>query len=87
MKLHFTQEDPMQDGTWVSVKVHPGAGKDVLVQIGPGRFEAWVRAKPIEGRANEAVVRLLARGLQVQPDRVRLVKGHQARLKVFRLIG
>ena len=72
---------------WLSVKVHPRAGKDVLVQMGPGRFEAWVRAKPLSGQANEAVRVLLARALQIAPGRLRLVKGWSGRHKVFRVIS
>ena len=72
---------------WLSVKVHPSAGKDVLVSMGAGRFEAWVRAKPIDGRANEAVAALLARHVHVSPQRVRLVKGHSGRHKVFRILS
>jgi uncharacterized protein YggU (UPF0235/DUF167 family) len=56
-----------------------------LVSLGSGRFEAWVRAKPIEGRANEAVVRLLARTLQVSSGSIRLIKGAHRRHKVFRI--
>ena len=76
----------MQD-VWLQVKVHPNAGKNVLVQLGPGRFEAWVNAKPVEGRANEAVAALLARGLGVPANHMRLIKGHGSRVKVFRIIG
>ena len=71
----------------ISIKVHPNAGKDVLVSMGPGRFEAWIRAKPIEGRANEAVLRLLAQGLRIPRERLRLVKGRMGRHKVFRIVG
>ena len=70
---------------WFSVKVHPGAGKAVLVSMGAGRFEAWVRAKPIDGRANEAVAVLLAQHLRISPQRLRLIKGHSGRRKVFRI--
>ena len=69
-----------------SVKVHPHAHKELLVAHGPGAFEAWVRAKPFEGAANEAVISLLARGLDVPPSAIRLVKGARARYKVFRLV-
>ena len=31
-----------------------------MVELGPGRFEAWVKAKPMEGRANAARIGLLA---------------------------
>lgn len=75
------------DTEWISVKVHPNAGKDVLVGVGPGRFEAWVKAKPIQGDANDAVTRLLSRVLQIGQERLRLVKGRQGRHKVFRILG
>ena len=74
------------DPGWISVKVHPCAGKDVLVSIAPGRFEAWVRAKPMEGRANEAVVELLARTLRIPRSHLRLMKGRSGRQKVFRIL-
>ena len=76
----------MQDH-YLTVKVHPNAGKDILIGLGPGRFEAWVRAKPMEGRANEAVVSLLAKGLRIPHASIRLIKGGIGRNKVFRVIG
>ena len=72
--------------TWIAVKVHPNAGKDVLVQLGPGRFEAWIKAKPVEGRANEAVSHLLARTLKIPPGHLKLVKGGFGRHKVFQML-
>ena len=75
------------DHQWISVKVHPNAGKDVLVGLGPGRFEAWVKAKPMDGRANDAVVRLLAQALDAPPSCVRLVKGRSGRHKVFKILA
>ena len=72
---------------WISVKVHPHAAKDVLIGVGPGRFEAWVKAKPMEGRANEAVSNLLVRTLRIPQGRLRLIKGALGRHKVFKVIG
>ena len=72
---------------WLSVKVHPDAAKDVLISVGPGRFEAWVKAKPVEGHANEAVTHLLVRTLRISQERLRLVKGALGRHKVFKVIG
>ena len=73
--------------TWITVKVHPNAGKDVLVSLGPGRFEAWVRGKPVMGQANQSLIELLVRTLGVARDQLRLVKGGRARQKVFRVVG
>ncbi len=71
---------------WILVKLHPQAKKDVLVRHGPARFEAWVRAKPVAGEANEALRWLLARALAIPRGRVRLVKGAGSRNKVFQIL-
>jgi uncharacterized protein (TIGR00251 family) len=67
--------------------VSPGArSSEVLGRHG----EAWkVRvAAPAEaGRANEAVVRLLADALALPRDAVTLVSGHGARDKIVKLAG
>jgi uncharacterized protein YggU (UPF0235/DUF167 family) len=72
---------------YLSVLVHPGSKKEVLVQTAPGRFEAWVRSKPIAGQANEALVTLLARSLAIPRERIRLVKGGFTRRKLFKVVG
>ena len=72
---------------WFMVKVHPNAGKDMLVALAPNRYEAWVKAKPIEGWANDAVSALLAKHLAIPPSQLRLVKGHQGRQKLFTVIA
>jgi len=73
--------------TRLRLRVSPGARSAEVV----GRHgEAWkVRvAAPAEaGRANEAVVRLLADALSLPRDAVTLVSGHGARDKVVQLAG
>jgi uncharacterized protein (TIGR00251 family) len=67
--------------------VSPGANSARVV----GRHgEAWkvrVAAPPEGGRANEAVVRLLAETLSLPRDAVTLVSGHGARDKIVQLAG
>ena len=75
----------MTTNEWIYVKVHPGAGKNVLVSMGRGRFEAWVKTKPIAGEANGALVELLASTFEIPRTCVRLVKGRSGRHKVFRV--
>ena len=72
---------------WVSVTVHPRAGKNAIVTLSPGRFDVWVKAKPIDGQANEAVAQLLAQHLQIARQRFQLVKGRTGRKKLFRVLG
>ena len=72
--------------SYLFVKVHPKAKKEALIQNGPSRFEAWVKAKPIEGRANDALLALLGKNLNVSTSRIKLVKGGLGRNKVFQII-
>ena len=46
-----------------------------------------VRAAPIEGRANEALVLFLAKTLKVPKSRMTLVAGDTARLKTIEIDG
>jgi uncharacterized protein (TIGR00251 family) len=73
--------------TRLRVRVAPGAPKAEVV----GRHgEAWkvrVTAPPTGGKANEAVLRLLAETLAVPRARVALVSGHGGRDKVVELTG
>lgn len=69
----------------VTVRVHPRAARERAV-LGPdGVLEVWVRAPAVDGRANAAVLSLLAARLGVRPGTVTLVRGDRGRLKVVAL--
>jgi|GraSoiStandDraft_30_1057271.scaffolds.fasta_scaffold387513_2 uncharacterized protein len=70
----------------VVVKVKPGSRKGPLVEVGPdGELTIYVRERAVEGRANDAVTRLLAEHLQLPRSRIELVSGTTSRLKRFRV--
>lgn len=68
----------------LAVRVTPGARIEAL-EIAEGRLLAKVRAKPQDGKANDAVRGLLASALQVAPSRIELLRGATSREKQFRL--
>ena len=73
--------------TRLRLRVSPGATRAGVV----GRYgQAWkvrVAAPADDGRANDAVVRLLAETLSVPRDSVKLVSGERARDKIVELTG
>ncbi len=73
--------------TRLRLRVTPGARRSGIV----GRYgEGWkvrVAAPPEDGRANAAVVRLLADTLELPRASVTLVSGHGTRDKVVELSG
>ena len=70
----------------ISVRVKPGSRKGPLVETGAdGELTVYVREPAVEGKANEAVVRLLAKHLGVAPSRLVLVSGATSWVKRFRV--
>lgn len=76
----------------LAVKLTPGASAD--------RIDGWdvdaegrpvlkvrVRARPVEGEANEALVKLLARTLGVPKSTVAIQRGGQSRTKIVEIDG
>jgi uncharacterized protein YggU (UPF0235/DUF167 family) len=70
----------------VTVTVKPGSKKGPLVEVGDdGSLTLYVRERAIEGKATEAVTRLLADHLGIPKSRVSLISGATSRIKRFRV--
>lgn len=69
------------------VKVHPEAREDHLEEKGPTAYEVWVREPATRGRANLAMLALLARRLGVAAKRLRIIKGATAPSKIVAVLG
>ena len=65
------------------VKVQPKASRNQVVGYRDGVLQLRVTAPPDKGRANAAVVALLADALGVAKSRVRIVRGQSSRDKVL----
>lgn len=63
------------------VRLTPRGGADGVAGVTDGVLEVRVAATPIDGAANEALLRMLARALRVPRTSLRLVGGRTARLK------
>ena len=70
----------------VVVRVKPGSRKGPLVEAdADGELTIYVPERAVEGKANEAVVKLLAKHLGVPRSRLELVSGATSRVKRFRV--
>ena len=71
-------------GAELAVRVTPKAARNA-VEAGDGELRVWVTTVPEDGKANKAVVKLLADALGVAKSRLTLLRGATSRDKVFRL--
>lgn len=73
--------------TRLRLKVSPGAARTELAGRHGDAWKVRVTAAPERGRANDAVVRLLAERLHVPRSSVSVVSGHSSREKIVELHG
>jgi uncharacterized protein (TIGR00251 family) len=71
----------------LKVRLQPRARRDEILGERGGALLVRLTAPPVEGRANEALCRLLARRLGVAPTSVTLIRGARSRDKVVRVEG
>ncbi|MCY7417327.1 MAG: DUF167 domain-containing protein [Chloroflexi bacterium] len=72
----------------VLVRLTPRAGRDSVEGVdAEGRLRVRVAAPPIDGAANDALVRLLSAALDVPRSGVSIETGATARLKRVRIEG
>jgi uncharacterized protein (TIGR00251 family) len=71
----------------LAVRVKLGSGTDRLLGMRDGTLQARVSAPPLEGRANRALCRLIARHAGVPPSAVEIAAGERSRAKLLRIHG
>jgi uncharacterized protein (TIGR00251 family) len=71
----------------LNVYLQPKSSKNEIV--GPYRdgIKIKLTAPPIEGKANEALIRFLAKELSVSPSSIEILKGHHSREKTLKISG
>jgi hypothetical protein len=74
-------------GARIAVALSPRCDRDELGGIRDGVLHARVCAPPVDGAANRALCRLIARRAGVAPSRVRVIRGERARKKLVAVEG
>jgi uncharacterized protein (TIGR00251 family) len=75
------------DAAELSVRLQARARRDEVVGERGGQVVIRVTAPPVDGRANDALCRLIAKAARIPPSKVAVVRGHTARDKVVRVEG
>ena len=73
--------------TLIKVYLQPKSSKNEMA--GPYRdgIKVKVTAPPIEGKANESLIRFLAKEIGISPSSIEMIKGQHAREKILRISG
>jgi uncharacterized protein (TIGR00251 family) len=74
---------PHQEGTILPVRAKPGAKRNELIDERDSALLVGITAPPEHGKANEAIIELLASSLGLRRAQIELVGGHTAKIKRF----
>ncbi len=67
----------------IKVKVKTKAKQEKVVKIGDNNFEVWVKALPEKGKANEAVIKAIAKYLKIPQNSIKILTGKTSSQKIL----
>ena len=75
------------DGVVLPVRAQPGARRNEVRCVQAGALKVCVTASPEKGKANKAMIELLAKSLGLKKSQIELISGETSHQKRFLLRG
>lgn len=82
-----SDEDNNSAPARIAVRLTPRGGSDKIDGWVDGTLRVRVAAPAVDGRANQSLIRLIARALEMSPTSVTIVAGAQSRVKRITIEG
>ena len=76
-----------KEGIQFAAAIQPRASKNRISGLIDGALKIRLTSPPVEGEANRACVKFLAKSLGISPSRVSIVKGLTSKKKTIRIEG
>jgi uncharacterized protein (TIGR00251 family) len=73
------------DALLLSLRVQPRSKQDQFVEPHGDHYKARITAPPVEGKANEHLIKFLAKSFGVKRSQVSMQTGQTSRNKLFRI--
>jgi uncharacterized protein (TIGR00251 family) len=70
----------------VTIHLHPNAHKTAIEWLDTDTAKAWVTAAPEKGKANQALIELLASEFNLPKSRVSILRGNTTRIKQVEIL-
>ena len=66
-----------------TVTVKPGSSQEKIVETAPGELTVYLRAKPHDGEANDALIKLLSKHFKIPKTTIKITHGAHSRTKTI----
>jgi uncharacterized protein len=74
-------------GGIIGVRLKPGAKREKIVSVDEREICMAVAAPPVDGKANEALIKFLARVLDAPKSSIAILRGRTSRIKLVEITG
>ena len=71
----------------IYIKVSPHSSKNEVVKISEGEYKVKLTAAPVDGQANELLIKVLAEHFGVAKSLVQIVGGKTAKTKIVEILN
>ena len=75
------------EGVIISLYILPNAPKSEIVGPYNGALKIKIKAPPVDGKANDEIVRFLSKKLEISKSKLEILKGDKSRLKKVLIYG
>ncbi len=69
----------------INLKITPRASKNDLQKLSAANWRVKLTAAPVDGQANQALIKFLSKELKVSQGQIEIVKGQKSRNKVVKI--
>ena len=68
-----------------TITVKPGTSQEKIIKTGERELTVYLRAKPHDGEANEALVKNLAKYFDIPKSTIKIIRGANSRIKIIEI--
>jgi len=69
----------------IIIKAKPNAKEEKVQKIDESNYLVFVKEPPVKGKANSAIIKLLAEYFKITPPRINIVSGHASKQKIIEI--
>lgn len=65
------------------ITVKPGSSQEKIIETAPGELTVYLRAKPHDGEANDALIKVLSKHFKVPKTTINIIRGAKSHTKTI----
>ncbi len=66
-----------------TITLKPGSSQEKIVESSPNKLIVYLRAKPHDGEANDALIKLLSKHFKIPKTTIKITHGAKSHLKTI----